>query len=144
MMRDFLMFRVGRELFAAELRAIEEAVDLTTVSQVPGTSPAVSSVLTLRGALVPLFSAAAALGVALSGATTALIVRDERGRIAIAADDVEDVLSVADGEMRPVPTDVRDAGVLRAVVRRGRDLVAIVDLDALVAACRAGHQRGAA
>lgn len=143
-MREFLMFRLGRELFAAELRGIEEAVDLTTVSQVAGTSPAVSSVLTLRGALVPLFSAADALGVPLSGATTALIVRDERGRIAIAADDVEDVLSVEEGEMRPVPTDARDAGVLRGVVRRGRDLVAIVDLDALVAACRGGQQRGAA
>ena len=138
------MFRVGRELFAAELRGIEEAVDLTTVAQVAGTSPAVSSVLTLRGALVPLFSAAHALGVPFSGATTALVVRDERGRIAIAADDVEDVLSVEEGEMRPVPTDVRDAGVLRGIVRRGRDLVAIVDLDALVAACRGGQQRGAA
>ena len=143
-MREFLMFRVGRELFAAELRGIEEAVDLTTVPQVAGTSPAVSSVLTLRGTLVPLFSCAHALGVPLSGATTALIVRDERGRIAIAADDVEDVLSVEEGDMRPVPTDVHDAGVLRGVVRRGRDLVAIVDLDALVAACRGGQQRGAA
>jgi chemotaxis signal transduction protein len=143
-MREFLMFRLGHELFAAELRAVEEAVDLTTVSQVPGTSPSVHSVLTLRGALVPLFSAAHALGVTPSGATTALIVRDDAGRIAIAADDVEDVLSVAEGEMRPVPADVHDAGVVRGIVRRGHDLIAIVDLDALVAACRGGQQRGAA
>lgn len=143
-MRDFLMFRVGRELFAAELRAVEEAVDLTTVQQVPGTSASVRSVMTLRGALVPLFSPAQALGVAPTDAATALIVRDNGGRVGIVADDVEDVLTVGEGELRPVPADARDAGVLRGVVRRGRDLVAIVDLDALVAACRAGHHQGAA
>lgn len=143
-MRDFLMFRIGHELFAAELRAVEEAVDLTTVPQVPGTTPSVRGVLTLRGALVPLFSAAHALGVEPTGATTALIVRDNGGRVAIAADGVEDVLSVGEGEMRPVPADARDAGVLRGMVRRGQDLVAIVDLEALVAACRGRPQRGAA
>jgi purine-binding chemotaxis protein CheW len=143
-MREFLMFRVGRELFAAELRAVEEAVDLTTATQVPGAPASVRSVLTLRGALVPIFSPAYALGVEPLGATTALIVRDDAGRIAIATDDVEDVLSVAENEMRPVPTDAHDAGVLRGVVRRGPDLVAIVDLDALVAACRGSQQRGAA
>jgi purine-binding chemotaxis protein CheW len=143
-MADFLMFRVGRELFAAELRAVDEAVDLTTVAQVPGTSSTVRSVLTLRGALVPLFSPAYALGVAPSEAATALVVRDDAGRVAIAIDDVEDVLTVADGELRPVPTDAHDAGVLRGVVRRGRDLVAMVDLDALIAACRGGKQLGAA
>lgn len=143
-MRDFLMFRVGRELFAAELRAVEEAVDLTTVTQVPGTSPTVRSVMTLRGSLVPVFSPAHALGVAPTEAATALIVRDEGGRLAIVTDDVEDVLTIQDGEMRAVPADAHDAGVLRGVVRRGADLIAIVDLDALIAACRGRQHQGAA
>lgn len=143
-MADLLMFRVGRELFAAELRAVEEAVDLALLPQTPGTSPSVRSVLTLRGALVPLFSPAQALGVTPFEATTALIVRDQGGRIAIVADDVEDVLTVTPAEVRPVPTDAHDAGVLRGVVRRGANLVAIVDLDALIAACRGTSQQGAA
>lgn len=139
-MTDFLLFRVGRELFATELRAVEEAVDLTgveAVQQVPGADSPVRSIFTLRGTLVPLFSPARALGVAPGEAATALVVRDGRGRIAIAADDVEDVLTLRDGELRPAPAgDVRDAGVLRGVVRRGTNLVAVVDLDALIAACR--------
>jgi chemotaxis signal transduction protein len=139
-MPDLLLFRVGRELFATELRAVEEAVDLTAVEstqRVPGTDSPVRSVFTLRGTLVPLFSPARALGVVPGEAATALVVRDARGRIAIAADDVEDVLTIRDGELRPVPaSDGRDAGVLRGVVRRGTTLVAVVDLDALIAACR--------
>jgi purine-binding chemotaxis protein CheW len=143
-MTDFLMFRVGRELFAAELHAVEEAIDLTAVQQVPGTATPVRGVFTLRGALVPLFSPANALGVTPTEAGTALIVRDAAGRIAILADDVEDVLTLREGDLRPVPRDARDAGVLRGVVRRGTDLVAVVDLDALIAACRGTSQPEAA
>lgn len=147
-MTDFLLFRVGRELFATELRAVEEAVDLTAVDaveQVPGTGSPVRRILTLRGALVPLFSPAHALGVVPAEAATALVVRDGRGLIAIVTDDVEDVLTVRDGELRPVPVgNARDAGVLRGVVRRGTTLVGVVDLDALVAACRvASHPEAA-
>jgi chemotaxis signal transduction protein len=137
MTAELLLFRLGRELFAAELRAIEEAVDLDAVEQVPGTAASVRGVLTLRGALLPLLSPAAAVGVPLDRASTALVVRDGAGRLAIAVDDVEDVMSVREDELRALPAgDARDAALVRGVVRRGRDLVAVVDLDALIAACR--------
>jgi chemotaxis signal transduction protein len=148
MMTDLLLFRVGRELFATELGAVEEAVDLTAVEavrQLPGTDSPVRSIFTLRGALVPLFSPMQALGAAPSEAATALVVRDGRRLIAIAVDDVEDVLTLRDGEVRPVPAgDTRDTGVLRGVVRRGTTLVALVDLGALIAACRGTSQPEAA
>ena len=147
-MADFLLFRVGREFFATELRAVEEAVDLTAVDaiqQLTGTDSPVRSIFTLRGSLVPLFSPAQALGVTPGEAAMALVVRDGRGPIAIAADDVEDVLTLTEGELRPVPAgDARDAGVLRGVVRRGTTLVAVVDLGALIAACRGTQQPEAA
>ncbi len=147
-MTDLLLFRVGRELFAAELGAVTEAVDLTTVRQVqqiPGSSSLARGIFTLRGLLVPLFSPANALGVPADEAATALVVDDGAGRIAIVVDDVEDVITLREGELRPVPAgDARDAGVLRGVVRRGMMLVAVVDLDALVAACRGTSQPEAA
>jgi purine-binding chemotaxis protein CheW len=147
-MTDLLLFRVGRELFAAELSAVEEAIDLTSVRevrQIPGGSSTARGIVTLRGALVPLFSPATPLGVALEEAATALVVRDRAGRIAILADDVEDVLTLREGELRALPAgDARDAGVLRGVVRRGPMLIAVVDLDALIAACRGASQPEAA
>jgi chemotaxis signal transduction protein len=147
-MTDLLLFRVARELFAAELGGVEEAIDLTSVEllqQMPGTSSSARTLFTLRGALVPLFSPAAALGVAPQEATTALVVRDGVSRVAIAVDDVEDVLTLRDGELRPGPAgDTRHGGVVRGVVRRGTLLVGLVDLDALVAACRGASQPEAA
>lgn len=145
MTTDLLLFRIGPELFAAELRAVEEAVDLADLPWVPPAAGLGRGICTLRGALVPLFSPAATLGVEPSGGTTALVVRDEAGRIALEVDDVEDVLDLRDGELRPVPLgDVRDAALLRGVVRRGSSLVAVVDLEMLVAACRGGPQPEAA
>jgi purine-binding chemotaxis protein CheW len=144
MIGDHLMFRVGRELFAVELAAVEEAIDLTAVRQVTAPATTARSVFTLRGMLVPLFSPASALGVAPTEAATALIVRDGDDHIAIVADDVEDVIAVQASEMRPIAADSRDAGVLRGIVRRGAELVAVVDLEALIAACRGAPQPGAA
>jgi chemotaxis signal transduction protein len=147
-MTDLLVFRVGREFFAAPLGAVEEAVDLTAVREVkpvPGTASPTRGIFTLRGMLVPLVSPARALGVVPVEGAIALVVRDGAARIAIIADDVEDVLTLREGELRPVPTgDPRDPGVLRGVVRRGTMLVAVVDLDALVAACRGTSQPEAA
>jgi chemotaxis signal transduction protein len=146
-MPELLLFRVGRELFATELGAVDEAIDLTSVETVqhgPAAPSPVRGIFTLRGALVPLLLPTTALGVAPHHASTALVVRDGVGRIAIAVDDVEDVLTPRDGELRPVPTgDMRDAGVLRGVIRRGSMLVALVDLDALIAACRGTHPEAA-
>lgn len=137
MTADLLLFRVGRELFATELRSVEEAVDLAEVRHVAAAAPPARGIVALRGALLPLFSPAAALGVAPSDSATGLVVRDGGGRIAILVDDVEDVLTVHEGELRPVPAgDARDTGVVRGIVRRGSNLVAIVNLEALVAACR--------
>jgi purine-binding chemotaxis protein CheW len=139
-MKDLLLFRVRRELFAAELAAIEEAVDLTAlrdVQQLPGSPSSARGVVTLRGVLVPLFYPTGALGVAPEHPAAALVVQDGAGRVAIVVDDVEDVLTLRDGELRPVPAaEARDIAVLRGVVRRGTMLVSVVNLSALIAACR--------
>jgi chemotaxis signal transduction protein len=147
-MTDLLLFRVGRELFAAELGAVEEAVDLTAVravEQIPGSESPVRGIFTLRGVLVPLLSPAGPLRVTPDEGATALVVRDGATRVAIVVDDVEDVLEPRDGELRPLPAaDARDAAVLRGVIRRGTMLVAVVNLDALIAACRGASQPEAA
>jgi len=145
MTMDLLLFRIGRELFAADLRSVEEAVDLGDVQLVPGAAHAVRGVFTLRGVLVPLFSPLAVLGVAPAEAATAIVLRDDRGRVAVVVDDVDDVLTVSPSDVRPLPAaDARDAAAVRGIVRRGADLVAVVDLPAVVASCRGAQKTAAA
>lgn len=137
---DLLLFRIGTERFATPLGAVEEAVDLEedAVQGVPSESPSLRGVFTVRGALVPLFVADRALGVATRDGRTALVARSAAGaRIALAVDDVEDVLTVHEDELRASGPAADADTIVRGVVHRGSAIIAIVNFDALVAACRA-------
>jgi len=73
------------------------------------------------------------------GVPAALVVRGRGERIGFAVDDVEDVESVDTGALR-IPNGVDEGdGILVGVLRRGGDLVAVLDAAALVAACAAGR-----
>jgi purine-binding chemotaxis protein CheW len=133
---ELLLFRVGHELFATALSAVEEAVELAGIRPIPEMSHAMLGVFDLRGRMIPIYSPAAALGVPLADAPlAALVVRSGDRRMALAVDDVEDVLDADLAEVRPAP-GIEDAdGVLLGVVRQGRALVALLDGEALVNAC---------
>jgi purine-binding chemotaxis protein CheW len=134
---DLLMFRIGTERFAVELACVEEAIDLPDVHHVPEMPPAMLGVITVRGALTPVFTPDTALGVPVQGKGAALIFRAERGRFALAIDDVDDVMTLDLALLRDAPgSDVADSVVL-GVARNEGVIVALVDADALVLACQA-------
>jgi chemotaxis signal transduction protein len=134
---ELLMFRIGRERFAVELLCVEEAIDLPEVHHVPEMPPAMLGVITVRGSLTPVFTPQEALGVPVEGMGAALIFRSNRGRFALAIDDVDDVMTLDLAQLRDAPgIDSSDAVVL-GVTRNGDGIVALVDADALVAVCQA-------
>lgn len=144
-MADLLLFRIGAARFAAPLASVEEALDLVpdSVRAVPGEHEALRGVFPLRGALVPLYDPQRALGATLAAGATAMVVRPAAGasRVALVVDDVEDVLgSVLDEDVR-APSGAADPdGIVRGVLHRGATIIVLVDLYALVAACRATDQ----
>ena len=142
---DLLMFRIGHELFATDLGAVEEAVELPEIHHLPEMPAAMLGAFNLRGRLTPIYSPAHVIGVPLRGAAAAaLLVRANGRRMGLAVDDVEDVLQVNLATIREAP-GIDDAdGILLGVAHHGPDLVAIIDADALVAACLTGHALEAA
>ena len=140
-MRNLLLFRVGDTRLAAPLASVDEALDLEAgvVQAIPGENAALRGVFHLRGALVPLYDPGAALGIAGSVGATAMVIRPGGGdaRVALAVDDVEDLLEdVQEGDVRPPGGGDLD-GIVRGVVHRAAGIIVLVDLYALVAACRA-------
>jgi chemotaxis signal transduction protein len=133
---EYLVFRVGRELFALPLDAVDEAVDIDGIQRVPEMGAAMLGVISLRDVLVPVYGSAAVLGSAADAHRTALVFVTPRGRIALAVDDVDDVLSLPPDAVGRPPVDFGDA-LLVGVARRGTDLVGVLDTDILIAACRA-------
>jgi purine-binding chemotaxis protein CheW len=134
---ELLMFRVGTERFAVELLCVEEAIDLAEPHHVPEMPPAMLGVITVRDTLTPVFSPDDALGVAAVSKGAALIFRSNRGRFALAIDDVDDVMTLDLAQLRDAPgIDGTDALIL-GVARNGSGIVALVDAEALIAACQA-------
>jgi purine-binding chemotaxis protein CheW len=134
---ELLMFRVGSERFAVELLCVEEAIDLAEPHHVPEMPPAMLGVITVRDTLTPVFSPDDALGVAAVSKGAALIFRSNRGRFALAIDDVDDVTTLDLAQLRDAPgIDGADSLVL-GVARNGGGILALVDADALIAACQA-------
>lgn len=131
-----LLFRLGGELFAVDLRAAEEALEFPELEQLAGMAGDAMGVFPLRGQLVRVYSAERALGVKREEQRGVVVVmRARTRRIAVALDDVEDVIMVNFSEVkRPAPRDAAD-GVLLGIARHGSELVGVVDVETLIAAC---------
>lgn len=134
---DVLMFRVGDEHFAVELGAVEEAIDLPGVHQVPEMPDAMLGVITVRGSLTSLYSPRRALGLPPAPGHSALVFRRGASRVALSIDDVDDVLSLDLAVLRDPPDPSGGRGLLLGVARYGRGLIALLDADALLGACAA-------
>ena len=133
---QLLVFRVARELFAVELVTAEEALDMPELHRLPEMAPSMLGVFTLRGSLVSVFEPQPALGIRCQERGTVVVFCGGERRIAIATDDVDDVISVDLRDVREAPgTRTKDEALL-GIVHRDADLIALLDAHALVAAHR--------
>ena len=132
--RQLLVFRLGNELFGIELSSVHEVIDAPVLNRVPDTPPSMLGVVSLRGELITVYDPTPLLtpGGPEATAGAALLFKHGGRRIGLAVDDVMDALFV-DGAM------LRDANgldsgdrLLRGLLRRGRDLIAVLDVGDLV------------
>ena len=134
---ELLVFRVGSELFATELRAVEEAVEGVTARLIPDAPPAMLGIFALRERTLPLYQLGRVLSLETCDAPEmTLVIRPSGTRIALAVDQVDDVFDAPLSAVRAAPTADGDAMVL-GVVWRGSELVTLLDADVVVANCLA-------
>jgi purine-binding chemotaxis protein CheW len=136
---EVLLFRVNNERFGIELAAVDEAIDLPPLHHVPEMPDSMIGVVTVRDTLTPVYSPQAALGISLHDGASALIFKRGHARLAIVIDDVEDVMTLDLALLRDAPgvDGTAGGGILLGVVRQRDALLALVDADALLAACQA-------
>lgn len=92
----------------------------------------------VAGRSVPVFDTGRILGVRDAGAgTQALVMRSGTRRIALLADEVDDVIRIDLGTIQPPPVDPGD-DLLLGVTWDGENLTGILDARALIQACQQG------
>jgi purine-binding chemotaxis protein CheW len=126
------VFRVGAERFAVELRAVHEIVDAPAVTPLPDAEYPLAGAISVRGRAIPLYSAASVLGVSLERSGVALIMNWGERRLAFAADDADEIVSVELGDIRNPPYSGHDDEVVAGVLWRGAELVTVLDARALL------------
>ena len=132
---ELLVFRVAGELFATELRSIEEAVEGVEVQAIPDAPRTMLGIFALRERTLPMYALVRVLELPeRDAATMTLVVRPSTARIALAVDAVDDVFDTPFDAVRSAPTPDND-GMVLGVVWRGKELVTLLDADTVVAAC---------
>jgi purine-binding chemotaxis protein CheW len=135
-----LVFRVGSERFAVSLLAVDEVIEAPEMQRMPDAPPQVRGVATLRGQLLSIYDPLALLGAPSNsadgktspGATLVFTRTGETHRIGLAVDDVYDAVTISESEMRGVPGSDGSDGALLGLVRRGSELIGVLDVDALL------------
>ena len=129
-----LVFRVGDLTCAVEVRAVREVLPVQPATRVPGAAPAVTGLVNVRGALVPLVDGRRALGQpAGEGGSIVLLELAER-TVGVVVDEVVDLVTVGDGEWaerRELPGV--DPRVVRAVGQSDGATFVLLDFSALLA-----------
>jgi purine-binding chemotaxis protein CheW len=135
-----LVFRMGNERFGIRLSDVHEVLDAQPIQRVPDASTAVLGVTSIRGALTTVYDVRPLLSA--GGAVDGALLVFDRGdrRVAVAIDDVFDATEVESGEMLPVPRRAASDGLLSGMLRRGSELVAVLDTNALLAAATSDRE----
>jgi purine-binding chemotaxis protein CheW len=139
-----LVFRTGAELFAVRLGDVHEVIDTPALQPVPDAGSRLLGVAMVRGELIPVHDPAPVLQVEAAHAAAGVVLLFVRGgkRIGLAVDDVFDAISVEAHELRPAPGSEAADGVLAGVVRRGSELIGVLDAGALLEAATAVMEGG--
>ncbi|MEO7964024.1 MAG: chemotaxis protein CheW [Gemmatimonadaceae bacterium] len=140
---DLLTFRIGRERFAFDIRAVDEVLEATTLYAVPDSPVVLLGVNTYKGRALAVFAPGAFLGTPHTVGGTVLVMRSGDRRIGLLVDDVDDVESLQLATLANPPFECGDE-LLLGVVWRAGVLTSIIDARALVGACHVAAAGGKA
>ena len=138
---NFLIARVGTERFAIDLGYVHEAIDADGLEYIPQLPADALGVLRWRGKAHTLWSPTGLLRTKLDYPDTALFLKGDPAPVAIAVDDVEDLVTLPGSAVRPVSGVDDGEGLVAGVVHIGEsgELLATVLDPALLAAALSGR-----
>lgn len=130
-------FSLGDNLFAVDIMRIKEIVLPQKLSSLPKASNLLEGVINLRGAVIPVMDLRKRFGMppSVNGkGSKLLIVSLYRQTLALAVDDVLEVITVPAQEIKPPPEVAEGVGIefLLGVCLANDKVFMILDIDALL------------
>ena len=145
-----LTFTLDGEIFAIAVSHVNEILDPLPVTQAPCADAFAPGLINVRGAIVPLVDLRQRLGMppVVVGESSRVLVLDltvggEATKVAMLADDVDDIADISSAELEPVPElGVRwPVSLIRGVTKKDGVLVIVLDAEAAFAPTSSQSQK---
>ena len=147
--QQYLTFMLEEESYGIEILRVQEIKGYTGVTRIPNTPDYIKGILNLRGTIVPIVDLRMKFGLdpIEYNKLTVIIVVDVCGRtMGIIVDEVSDVLSFPDKDIKPAPEFGKavDVSFISGIGRMGEKLVTLLALDHVLSADEIEHMEVAA
>lgn len=136
--KQYVVFRLGAEVFGLEINKVREIIVYRETTQVPGTGEYVEGIINLRGHVIPIFSLKKKFGFPESDQTknTRIVVVEAGGNtVGLVVDGVNEVLMIAAG-MIEQPSSMFASGVdanyISGIANLEDRLIIILDLEKII------------
>lgn len=138
MTNTYLSFMVCGEQFAADVGKVLEVLQTQHITAVPNAPHYVKGIINFRGDAVPVFESRVKFNLPErdEGSSFNIIVLDidsgsEKLRIGAIVDHVKDVITIDDGEIKPVPSMGHEFNTefLSGIYKLDQDFILLLDVD---------------
>ena len=135
--QQFITCTLGPAEYGIDIMAVREIKGWTDTTAIPHAPAWIRGVINLRGIIVPILDLRARFGHGLTEPTpmhVVVIIQTATRTAGLLVDSVSDIITVAPGEIRPLPEISADnsEALLRGLVPLERGMVALVSIDQLV------------
>jgi purine-binding chemotaxis protein CheW len=130
--RQLVVFSLGEEEYALPINQVQEIIRYTEPRAVASEVAWIRGVISLRGKIVPVCDLGARLGVAGGGGEgSGKIVIVETGSVTagIIVDDVDEVLTIEEGQLDDVPAAGSES--IEAIAKVGDRLVVLLNTEGI-------------
>jgi purine-binding chemotaxis protein CheW len=138
---QYLTFTLGSEIFALDIDAVREVLEIRPVTRIPRMPDHVCGVINLRGQGVPVIDLRRKFGLECAEATvdTCIIIVETRGsdgqdNMGVLVDSVREVLEIPSESIMPAPKmgSVVDADFIEGIGRQDESFMIILRAERIV------------
>jgi purine-binding chemotaxis protein CheW len=138
---SLLLFQLDRELFAIPAASVREIARYRAYTPVPGAPHALPGIISQRGAIIPVVELRGLLNLPenqLERGARLVIAQHDEVEMALIVESVIDLVDLPEDAVAPAPTapDAARAGLLQGLAEHNGRTLALIDMDALLAALR--------
>jgi purine-binding chemotaxis protein CheW len=142
--QQLVVFSLGDEEYALPITQVQEIIRYTEPRAVASEEGWIEGVISLRGKIIPVCNLAGRLGLETQRVDNAkiVIVETAGGTAGVTVDEVQEVLTLDDGQLDAVPAAGTD--FIDAIAKIGDRLVVLLNADGIFAGASIGAAAAAA